>query len=47
MFPVRERDSRQKNLATQRSHKKCSADFSANPLIALIATLDSAQVGLV
>jgi hypothetical protein len=29
-----------------KSLQNCSGDFSANPLIALIATLDSAQVGL-
>jgi len=28
-------------------HKKCSADFLSKSLIALIATVDSAQVGLV
>jgi hypothetical protein len=28
------------------SLKICSADFSAKPLISLMATLDSAQVGL-
>ena len=28
------------------SHEKCSDDFSSKSLIALIATIDSAQVGL-
>ena len=28
------------------SHEKCSGDFSSKSLIALIASIDSAQVGL-